>query len=318
MPHREPTAIRSRLASPSRLAAVLVRTVRNDHLAALARRARRHRAARRAAGPGGRGPRPRPATCRPPSCCDGSTPRPAGPTAATPRPPAAWRCRSPAGSARSRTCSAAAPSCGPGTAPATDWRVDAISFAGESGIHHDESGDWTWNYESNTVDRTGSPVPPQVRLPTAGRPDAARTRPPAAEPGTARRGRPGSARPGSPAAARPACGSPPTSRPAASLTSTSGPTPRTGLPLRVRVQGKQSARAVLTSSFLDFSPAEPPAAVTAFSPPLGARVSSQPSAGPGDRHRPAGSGGAAGPAGRPGPQPATAARWAASGCTAAG
>ncbi|HEX8767898.1 MAG TPA: hypothetical protein VF714_05975, partial [Jatrophihabitans sp.] len=47
------------------------------------------------------------------------------------------------------------------------WRVDAISFAGEVDIHHDASGDWAWDYESNTVDRTGSPVAPQVRLPTA-------------------------------------------------------------------------------------------------------------------------------------------------------
>src|ERR1700712_4697445 len=61
---------------------------------------------------------------------------------------------------------------------ASDWRVDAVSFAGESDVHHDQSGDWTWNYESNSVDRTGSPVAPPVRLPTAGDLLPPQTRPP--------------------------------------------------------------------------------------------------------------------------------------------
>ena len=48
-----------------------------------------------------------------------------------------------------------------------DWRVDAVTFAGESDVHHDATGDWSWNYESNTVSRTDQTVAPAVRLPTA-------------------------------------------------------------------------------------------------------------------------------------------------------
>ncbi len=156
-----------------------------------------------------------------------------------------------------------------------DWRVDAVSFAGEFDIHHDQSGDWTWNYESNTVERTGAPVPPQVRLPTAGDlmpPELGRRLLSQALPGEA--SRLGSER----IAGRSAPGLRITpAQPASSIAHVDvWADAATGLPLRVRVQGKQSASAVLSSSFLDFSPAEPPASVTAFSPPLGARVSSQP------------------------------------------
>lgn len=159
---------------------------------------------------------------------------------------------------------------------ADDWRVDAIGFAGESDLHHDESGDWTWNYESNTVDRTGSPVAPQVRLPTAADlvpPQLARRLLSQALPNEA--SRLGSER----IAGRSAPGLRITpDQPASSIAHVDvWADAATGLPLRVRVQGKQSGSAVLTSGFLDFSPAEPPASVTAFSPPLGARISSQPS-----------------------------------------
>lgn len=157
-----------------------------------------------------------------------------------------------------------------------DWRVDAIGFAGESDTHHDVSGDWTWNYESNTVDRTGSPVPPQVRLPAAADlvpPQLARRLLSQAQPGEA--SRLGSER----IAGRSAPGLRITpDQPASSIAHVDvWADAATGLPLQVRVQGKQSGSAVLSSSFLDFSPAEPPASVTAFSPPLGARVSSLPS-----------------------------------------
>src|SRR4051812_11458739 len=159
---------------------------------------------------------------------------------------------------------------------ATDWRVDAIGFAGESDIHHDSSGDWTWNYESNAVDRTGSPVAPQVRLPTAADlvpPELGRRLLSQALPREA--SRLGSER----IAGRSAPGLRITpEQPASSIAHVDvWADATTGLPLRVRVQGKQAGSAALSSSFLDFSPAEPSASVTAFSPPLGARVSSQPS-----------------------------------------
>ncbi|MDQ1722934.1 MAG: hypothetical protein QOI26_2668 [Pseudonocardiales bacterium] len=156
-----------------------------------------------------------------------------------------------------------------------DWRVDAIGFAGESDIHHDESGDWSWNYESNSVDRTGSAVAPQVRLPTAADllpPELGRRllsqalRREATRLGSAR------------VAGRSVPGLRITpDQPASSIDHVDvWADPGTGLPLRVEVQGKQPGAPALTSSFLDFSPTEPSAATTAFVPPRGANVSSRP------------------------------------------
>ena len=154
----------------------------------------------------------------------------------------------------------------------SDWRVDAISFAGEASIHHDASGDWSWNYESSTVDRTGSPVPPQVRLPTAADllpPELGRRLLSQAQPSEATRI--GSAR----VAGRSAPGVRITPDQAISSIASVDvwADPDTGLPLRVEVRGKQSGVPAMASSFLDFSPTEPPAAVTAFIPPPTARLS---------------------------------------------
>jgi hypothetical protein len=159
---------------------------------------------------------------------------------------------------------------------ASDWRVDAIGFAGETDVHHDESGDWSWNYEANTVDRTGSPVAPQVRLPAAADllpPELGRRLLSQALPQEA--SRIGSER----IAGRSAPGLRITpQQPASSIAAVDvWADAATGLPLRVRVQGKQAGNAALTSSFLDFSPSQPPASVTRFVPPLNARVSDRPS-----------------------------------------
>lgn len=156
----------------------------------------------------------------------------------------------------------------------SDWRVDAISFAGESGIYHDEYGDWHWNYESNTVDRTGSPVPPQVRLPTEADllpPELGRRLLSQAQPREA--SRIGSAR----VAGRSAPGLRITpDQPASSIAHVDvWADQATGLPLRVQVRGKQSGTPALASSFLDFSAAEPSAAVTEFVPPMEANLSSR-------------------------------------------
>jgi hypothetical protein len=153
-----------------------------------------------------------------------------------------------------------------------NWRVDAISFAGETDLHHDEYGDWSWNYESNTVDRTGSPVAPQVRLPTAADllpPELGRRLLSQAQPGEATRI--SSAR----VAGRSAPGLRITPDQAVSSISRVDvwADPGTGLPLRVEVRGKQPGAPAMASSFLDFSPIEPPAAVTAFNPPVDARLS---------------------------------------------
>ena len=154
----------------------------------------------------------------------------------------------------------------------SDWRVDALGFAGESDVHHDENGDWSWNYESNTVDRTGSPVAPQVRLPAAADllpPELGRRLLSQAEPVEASRL----------GAERIAGRSAPGLRITPDQTVSSIASvdvwadAGTGLPLRVTVRGKQSGTPAMSSTFLDFSPAEPPAAVTRFSPPPSARLS---------------------------------------------
>jgi hypothetical protein len=154
----------------------------------------------------------------------------------------------------------------------SDWRVDSISFAGETDLHHDDSGDWAWNYESNAVDRTGSPVAPQARLPVAADllpPELGRRLLSQAQPGEATRI--GSAR----VAGRSAPGLRITPNQAVSSISSVDvwADPGTGLPLRVEVHGNQSGTPALATSFLDFSAAEPPAAVTAFNPPADARLS---------------------------------------------
>ncbi|MEO6501443.1 MAG: sigma-E factor regulatory protein RseB domain-containing protein [Jatrophihabitantaceae bacterium] len=156
----------------------------------------------------------------------------------------------------------------------TDWRVDAISFAGETGIHHDGYGDWTWNYESNTVDRTDSSLAADVRFPTEADllpPELGRRLLSQALPSEATRI--GSAR----VAGRDAQGLRITpDQPASSISHVEvWADPETGLPLRVQVRGKQSRAPTLTSAFLDFSPAEPSAAITAFGPPAGANISNR-------------------------------------------
>lgn len=154
----------------------------------------------------------------------------------------------------------------------SDWRVDALSFAGESGVYHDQYGDWSWNYESNSVDRTGSPVAPQVRLPTSVDllpPEFGRRLLSQALPREA--SRIGSAR----IAGRSAPGLRITPDQAASSIASVDvwADQATGLPLRVQVRGKQAGAPALTSTFLDFSPTEPSAAVTEFRPPTGANLS---------------------------------------------
>lgn len=45
------------------------------------------------------------------------------------------------------------------------WRVDSIGLTGETDVHRDSGGTWTWDYESNTARRTTKSVVPVVRLP---------------------------------------------------------------------------------------------------------------------------------------------------------
>jgi hypothetical protein len=45
-----------------------------------------------------------------------------------------------------------------------DWRVDVVSPTGETGVHADAHGTWTWDYEGATATRA---VPSALALPTA-------------------------------------------------------------------------------------------------------------------------------------------------------
>lgn len=48
-----------------------------------------------------------------------------------------------------------------------DWRVDAIVATGETDLHHDSAGTWTWDYESGNAERRNAPTDAVVRLPRA-------------------------------------------------------------------------------------------------------------------------------------------------------
>jgi hypothetical protein len=48
-----------------------------------------------------------------------------------------------------------------------DWRVDAITVAGESDVHASPAGTWTWDYESNRATWTSGVRAPDARLPIA-------------------------------------------------------------------------------------------------------------------------------------------------------
>ena len=95
-----------------------------------------------------------------------------------------------------------------------DNRVDVVTAGGETGVHRDAGGTWTWEYER--ADRHPDARPAPLALPAAARPAAERARPPAAVGGDRRRSCPGSARAGSPAATPSGCGSRP-STPASSV-----------------------------------------------------------------------------------------------------
>lgn len=150
-----------------------------------------------------------------------------------------------------------------------DWRVDVLTPTGETGVHRDAGGTWTWTYEANVAAR--SPALPLV-LPTA--PDllpSALGRRLLSEATTAELSRTGAAR----IAGRDALGVRIT--PAAAAASVSGVDiwidAASGLPLRVRVAGGAGvAQPAVDTSFLSVQLAAPGAALTAFTPPLGATV----------------------------------------------
>ncbi|WP_206518003.1 hypothetical protein [Rhodococcus sp. X156] len=148
------------------------------------------------------------------------------------------------------------------------WRVDTLSATGETDLYRDAGGTWSWDFESDTAVRS---VDLAVRLPRAadlvppalGRrllseaTDAEVTRLPAAR--VAGRDAPGlQLHPADPRSTIAAVDV--------------WVDPGTGIPLRVVVHAVGAQRASLSSSFLEFTPAEPAAGVTTFTPPPGATV----------------------------------------------
>jgi hypothetical protein len=154
---------------------------------------------------------------------------------------------------------------------ALDWRVDSLGYTGETDTHVTDTGYWTWNYESGTATFTEQSAAPRVRLPADADllpPELARrllSQATAAEAGTlpARR-----------IAGVDAAGL--RIRPADPVSTIDHidvwADPRSGLPLRVQVFGKQSGASTLSSGFLDVRIAAPAERDVAFRVPGGASV----------------------------------------------
>lgn len=146
-----------------------------------------------------------------------------------------------------------------------DWRVDTVDATGESDLHQDSTGTWTWDYEGSDARRT---APASVRLPRAADLDPGQlgrrllaeatagevVRLPARR--VAGRDAPG-------LRLRP-------TDPQTTITAVDvWADPATGVPLRVVVTGAGAARPVIEASYLDFNGQPPDRSVTAFEPPTG-------------------------------------------------
>ncbi|MEO8888258.1 MAG: transcriptional regulator [Jatrophihabitantaceae bacterium] len=160
-----------------------------------------------------------------------------------------------------------------------DYRVDTIGPVGESDLHHDATGDWTFDYESNTATHVAAPLAPLsgavpfVRLPRADDlvpPMLARRL--LAQATSAQLTRLGDVR----IAGRDAAGLRLTTNdPRSTIAHVDvWALPSSGLPLQVKVFGRSSGTPVLRTSLLDVSTATPAASVTAFDPAAGVHLSS--------------------------------------------
>jgi outer membrane lipoprotein-sorting protein len=149
-----------------------------------------------------------------------------------------------------------------------DNRVDVVTSAGETDVHRDPAGTWTWDYLAQTATRTAAA---RVALPAA--PDlvpAALGRRLLSEATPAELSRIGSRR----VAGRDALGL--RVRPAEAAASVGQVDVwvdrATGLPLAVEVTGRGLTQPSLTTRYLDLDPTPPPAALTGWDPPAGVRV----------------------------------------------
>jgi hypothetical protein len=149
---------------------------------------------------------------------------------------------------------------------AVNNRVDVVTATGETDVHRDTEGSWTWEYESNRVTRTDAsplalPAPPDLLPPTLGRrllseaTDDELTR---IDPiRIAGRDAPG---------LRLAPAEEASSVARVDLWADAA----TGLPLKIRVFAKGAAAPALDTRFLDLDLSAPGPEVTAFAPPPGA------------------------------------------------
>lgn len=148
------------------------------------------------------------------------------------------------------------------------WRIDSIDATGETDVHADPLGTWTWDYQSNEATRSADPP---VRLPRAADLDPAQlgrrllseARPSEVSRLPARR-----------VAGRDAAGlrlvpdDPQSTVDRVDVWADPG----SGLPLRVEAYGAGATRPVVRSEFLDVDLAAPDPATIAFQPPPGARL----------------------------------------------
>lgn len=151
---------------------------------------------------------------------------------------------------------------------ADDWRVDAVTATGETGLHRDGTQNWTWEYEDSEATLVVEPV---VRLPREADllPSAlGRRLLNEATAGEVTR------LPAERVAGRDAPGLRLTpEEPQSTIDRVDvWVDPGTGVPLRVAVFGRGSDTAVLRTSFLDVDLDTPAAADTNFEPPAGASL----------------------------------------------
>ncbi|MCW2535671.1 MAG: Sigma regulatory protein MucB/RseB [Modestobacter sp.] len=153
---------------------------------------------------------------------------------------------------------------------ADDWRVDVVSATGETGVHRDAGGTWTWEYEEHVASRAAA-LP--LALPTA--PDllpSALGRRLLSEAADEELSRFGADR----VAGRDALGLRIT--PADDAASVSRVDvwvdADSGIPLRVQISGGETggSEPAVDTSFLSLDLTTPAASVTAFTPPPGADV----------------------------------------------
>src|SRR3954470_14784692 len=147
-----------------------------------------------------------------------------------------------------------------------DNRVDVVTPAGETDVHRDAAGSWTWDYEANRATRTEAsplavPTPADLLPPALARRLLSEADP-------AELSRLGAER----IAGRDALGLRlvPGQEAASVARVDVWVDAGTGLPLRVRLFGEGAVNPALDTRFLDLDLARPAAAVTAFSPPADA------------------------------------------------